>query len=113
MDGFRRKRVLDSTRLQPLYYVIVRYVIVSAGPFGGFHSALPADQSRATPFRRDLAADGFRDIARKVGKRVRLSTRPGNDLAYRFPLIAETLHKRACMAASALAAGRIGDLFRA
>ena len=30
-------------------------------------------------------------IARKVGKRVRLYSRPGNDLTYRFPLIVDAL----------------------
>jgi hypothetical protein len=33
----------------------------------------------------------FRVIARKVGKRVKLYSRPGNDLTYRFPLIVEAL----------------------
>jgi ATP-dependent DNA ligase len=35
--------------------------------------------------------DGFRLIARKIGKRVRLYSRPGNDLTWRFPLIVEAL----------------------
>ena len=35
--------------------------------------------------------DGFRVIARKAGKRVKLFSRPGNDLTNRFPLITETL----------------------
>jgi bifunctional non-homologous end joining protein LigD len=34
---------------------------------------------------------GFRVIARKNGAQVRLYSRPGNDLTYRFPLIVETL----------------------
>ena len=32
-------------------------------------------------------------MARKAGERVRLYTRPGNDLTYRFPLIVEALAK--------------------
>jgi ATP-dependent DNA ligase len=32
-----------------------------------------------------------RVVARKDGPRVRLCSRPGNDLTYRFPLIVETL----------------------
>ena len=33
--------------------------------------------------------DGFRVIARKHGTQVRLYSRPGKDLTYRFPLIAK------------------------
>src|ERR1700686_3981007 len=36
-------------------------------------------------------ADGFRIIARKDGKRVKLYSRPGNDLSYRFPLVVEVI----------------------
>ena len=36
----------------------------------------------------EIKHDGFRVIARKNGMRVRLYSRPGNDLTYRFPLIA-------------------------
>jgi bifunctional non-homologous end joining protein LigD len=39
----------------------------------------------------EIKHDGFRVIARKIDKRVRLYSRPGNDLTYRFPLITETL----------------------
>ena len=39
----------------------------------------------------EIKHDGFRVIARKIGKRVRLYSRPGNDLTYRFPLIVEAL----------------------
>ena len=42
---------------------------------------------------REIKHDGFRVIARKEGKRVRLYSRPGNDLTYRFPLIVEALAK--------------------
>ena len=44
--------------------------------------------------------DGFRVIARKEGKRVRLYSRPGNDLTYRSPLIVEALARlraRSCI----------------
>jgi bifunctional non-homologous end joining protein LigD len=41
----------------------------------------------------EIKHDGFRVIARTEGKRVRLYSRPGNDLTYRFPLIVETLAK--------------------
>ena len=39
----------------------------------------------------EIKHDGFRVIARKKGPQVRLYSRPGNDLTYRFPLIVETL----------------------
>ena len=39
----------------------------------------------------EIKHDGFRVIARKDGHRVRLYSRPGNDLTYRFPLIVEAL----------------------
>ena len=44
--------------------------------------------------------DRFRIIARKTGERVRLYSRPGNDLTHRFPLIVETLARlrsRSCI----------------
>jgi bifunctional non-homologous end joining protein LigD len=48
----------------------------------------------------EIKHDGFRVIARKDGHRVRLYSRPGNDLTYRFPLIAESvarLRPRSCI----------------
>ena len=48
----------------------------------------------------EIKHDGFRVIARKTGERVRLYSRPGNDLTYRFPLIVEALAKlrsRSCI----------------
>ena len=39
----------------------------------------------------EIKHDGFRVVARKDGKRVKLYSRPGNDLTYRFPLIVEAL----------------------
>jgi ATP-dependent DNA ligase len=45
------------------------------------------------PWLHEIKHDGFRVIARKNGKRVRLYSRPGNDLTYRFPLIVEALAK--------------------
>jgi bifunctional non-homologous end joining protein LigD len=41
----------------------------------------------------EIKHDGFRIIARKDGKRVKLYSRPGNDLTYRFPLIVEAVTK--------------------
>jgi ATP-dependent DNA ligase len=48
----------------------------------------------------EIKHDGFRIIARKDGPRVRLYSRPGNDLTRRFPLIVETLARlrsRSCI----------------
>jgi bifunctional non-homologous end joining protein LigD len=48
----------------------------------------------------EIKHDGFRVIARKAGVRVRLYSRPGNDLTYRFPLIVDTLARlrsRSCI----------------
>jgi ATP-dependent DNA ligase len=43
----------------------------------------------------EIKHDGFRIIARKDGNRVRLYSRPGNDLTYRFPLIVESVARAA------------------
>jgi bifunctional non-homologous end joining protein LigD len=48
----------------------------------------------------EIKHDGFRVIARKKGVQVRLYSRPGNDLTYRFPLIVEALaglRSRSCI----------------
>jgi bifunctional non-homologous end joining protein LigD len=63
---------------------------------------LPSHESAATAERRhvEIKHDGFRIIARKDGDRVRLYSRPGNDLTYRFPLIVEALARlrsRSCI----------------
>jgi ATP-dependent DNA ligase len=41
----------------------------------------------------EIKHDGFRVITRKDGKRVKLYSRSGNDLTYRFPLIVEALSR--------------------
>ena len=48
----------------------------------------------------EIKHDGFRVIARKTGSRVRLFSRPGNDLAHRFTLIVDAiarLRARSCI----------------
>jgi bifunctional non-homologous end joining protein LigD len=48
----------------------------------------------------EIKHDGFRVVARKSGAQVRLYSRPGNDLTYRFPLIVESLARlrsRSCI----------------
>ena len=49
----------------------------------------------------EIKHDGFRVIARKDGTRVKLYSRPGNDLTDRFPLIVEALNKLRPAAAAA------------
>jgi len=63
-------------------------------PTGFIAPCLPtnAPQPPSGPgWLHEIKFDGFRVIARKEGKRVRLYSRPGNDLTYRFPLIVEAL----------------------
>ena len=43
------------------------------------------------PWLHEIKHDGFRVIARKDGGRVKLYSRPGNDLTARFPLIVEAI----------------------
>ena len=76
----------------------------SAQPAGRVHSALPTDEKRRSrpPARCGCtrSSDGFRVIARKDGARVRLYSRPGNDLTDRFSLIVEALaglRSRSCI----------------
>jgi ATP-dependent DNA ligase len=56
---------------------------------------MPADLALQPPtgdaWLHEIKHDGFRVVARKDGERVRLYSRPGNDLTDRFPLIVETL----------------------
>src|SRR5438034_1972216 len=51
----------------------------------------------------EIKHDGFRVIARKDGDRVRLYSRPGNDLTYRFPTIVEALARLRSRPASSMA----------
>src|ERR1700759_1157973 len=63
-------------------------------PTGFIAPGLPTKADRLPPggeWLHEIKHDGFRVIARKHGQRVKLYSRPGNDLTYRFPLIVETL----------------------
>ena len=71
---------------------------------GWLHCAVPSTSAHqplsGELWLHEIKHDGFRVIARKTGKRVRLYSRPGNDLTYRFPLIVEALAKlrsRSCI----------------
>jgi bifunctional non-homologous end joining protein LigD len=72
-------------------------------PAGFVPPCLPSKTDKLPSGREwlhEIKHDGFRVIARKNGAQVRLYSRPGNDLTYRFPLIVETfarLRLRSCI----------------
>jgi ATP-dependent DNA ligase len=65
-------------------------------PVGFVQPCLPSG-SKAPPngkeWLHEIKHDGFRVIARKVGERVKLYSRPENDLTRRFPLIVQAVAK--------------------
>jgi bifunctional non-homologous end joining protein LigD len=72
-------------------------------PAGFIAPCLPSKTDKlpsGSQWLHEIKHDGFRVIARKNGSQVRLYSRPGNDLTYRFPLIVETLvclRSRSCI----------------
>src|SRR6516165_11095707 len=71
-------------------------------PAGFIEPCLPTNAPTPSggQWLHEIKHDGFRIIARKDGERVRLYSRPGNDLTYRFPLIVEAIVKlrsRSCI----------------
>jgi bifunctional non-homologous end joining protein LigD len=72
-------------------------------PAGFIQSCLPTKAQRppsGEAWLHEIKHDGFRVIARKDGMRVKLYSRPGNDLTGRFPLIVEALARlrsRSCI----------------
>ena len=63
-------------------------------PAGFIAPCLPTKTDKlpsGSQWLHEIKHDGFRIIARKNGERVRLYSRPGNDLTRRFPLIVETM----------------------
>jgi bifunctional non-homologous end joining protein LigD len=72
-------------------------------PAGFIAPCLPTKTDKlpsGSQWLHEIKHDGFRIIARKDGPRVRLYSRPGNDLTRRFPLIVETLahlRSRSCI----------------
>ena len=60
----------------------------------------PTDRPPSGPWIHEIKHDGFRVVARKDGARVKLYSRPGNDLTYRFSLSVEALARlqwRSCI----------------
>jgi ATP-dependent DNA ligase len=80
-----------------------RYLAQRALPTGFIAPCLPSKTDKlpdGSQWLHEIKHDGFRVIARKNGTQVRLYSRPGNDLTYRFPLIVETLARlrsRSCI----------------
>ena len=72
-------------------------------PAGFIPPCLPTKAPRppsGDAWLHEIKHDGFRVIARKDGDRVKLYSRPGNDLTDRFPLIVEAmarLRSRSCI----------------
>ena len=72
-------------------------------PAGFIAPCLPTRAARPPSggmWLHEIKHDGFRVIARKDGERVKLYSRPGNDLTDRFPLIVEALARlrsRSCI----------------
>jgi bifunctional non-homologous end joining protein LigD len=72
-------------------------------PAGFISPCLPTNTDKlpsGSQWLHEIKHDGFRVIARKSGAQVKLYSRPGNDLTYRFPLIVETLARlrsRSCI----------------
>src|SRR5882757_6115473 len=72
-------------------------------PAGFIMPCLPTKTDKlpsGSQWLHEIKHDGFRVIALKDGERMRLYSRPGNDLTYRFPLIVEALARlrsRSCI----------------
>jgi ATP dependent DNA ligase domain len=72
-------------------------------PAGFIAPCLPTKTDKlpsSSQWLHEIKHDGFRIIARKDGDRVRLYSRPGNDMTRRFPLIVDALARlrsRSCI----------------
>jgi ATP dependent DNA ligase domain len=69
-------------------YTRVHATASARSPAGFIAPCLPINAAQppsGVQWLREIKHDGFRIIARKDGKRVKLYSRPGNDLTYRFP----------------------------
>ena len=66
----------------------------SSLPAGFVPPCLPAGSKiplSGKEWLHEIKHDGFRVVARKINKRVKLFSRSGNDLTERFPLIVEAM----------------------
>jgi ATP-dependent DNA ligase len=101
-----KKRAFDdevALTIAPFYLV---RMLQRTLPAGFIAPCLPTKTTQlpsGSQWLHEIKHDGFRIIARKDGPRVRLYSRPGNDLSYRFPSIVETLARlrsRSCIVRS-------------
>jgi bifunctional non-homologous end joining protein LigD len=70
---------------------------------------MPHNRLSGASWLHEIKHDGFRVIARKNDKTVRLYSRPGNDLTYRFPRIVEAVARlRSQFDGEAVACGNDG-----
>jgi hypothetical protein len=80
-----------------LRFYLAAHVLAFASSACGLRPSVPSERLQNSPEREGMAArnqaGGFRVIARKVGTRVKLYSRPGNDLTYRFSLIVNAVLK--------------------
>jgi ATP-dependent DNA ligase len=97
MLGSRGTR--NQKRLRPAV-IAFSYRHYAASPAGRVYRAEAQRPPSGPLWLHEIKHDGFRVIARKNGVKVRLYSRPGNDLTYRLPLIVETLARlrpRSCI----------------
>jgi hypothetical protein len=109
--GYRWCRIIAATADAARRW---RAILVDAFRLATYPAAMPLPRGFVPPclptkapqppsgdtWVHEIKHDGFRVIARKDGERVRLYSRPGNDLTYRFPLIVEALtglRSRSCI----------------
>jgi ATP-dependent DNA ligase len=75
------------------------YRVLYAGFIAGVCGQNPPGLASGALWLHEIKHDGFRVIGRKDGDRIKLYSRPGNDLTDRFPLIVEALalRSRSCI----------------
>jgi ATP dependent DNA ligase domain len=90
VTGFPRQEGLSAAVL----VAYLPHMLQRTFPAGFIAPCLPTKTDKLPSgdlWLHEIKHDGFRVIARKDGDRVRLYSRPGNDMTRRFPLIAEAL----------------------
>jgi ATP-dependent DNA ligase len=105
VNSYQTGRGVAPTRLPPPSTLLESAVSLRPRtlPAGFIAPCLPTNGPQppcGEEWVHEIKHDGFRVIARKEGKRVKLYSRPGNDLTYRFPLIVEAIAKlrsRSCI----------------
>jgi bifunctional non-homologous end joining protein LigD len=91
-----RPECIDRARFNSLFHLRSMPLHPRTLPAGFIAPCLPSSAPQAPSgdeWLHEIKHGGFRVIARKADKRVKLYSRPGNDLTSRFPLIVEALAK--------------------